>query len=83
MRKVHFGLALKIEPLGQGRQLGRRSKFHRVGRRRVLLGLHRGRVHGGRQRVIETSWVILLSAVLFSIGLAGVLVRRNAIVVFM
>ena len=33
--------------------------------------------------MIETNWVLLLSAALFAIGVAGVLVRRNAIVVFM
>lgn len=31
----------------------------------------------------ETSWVLLLSAAMFAIGAAGVLLRRNAIVVFM
>ena len=30
-----------------------------------------------------TSWVLLLSAAMFAIGTAGVLLRRNAIVVFM
>ena len=33
--------------------------------------------------MIPTSYPLLLSAVLFAIGVAGVLIRRNAIVVFM
>ena len=32
---------------------------------------------------MSPSWYLLLSAILFSIGTVGVLVRRNAIVVFM
>jgi NADH-quinone oxidoreductase subunit K len=32
---------------------------------------------------VSPSWYLLLSAILFSIGTVGVLVRRNAIVVFM
>jgi NADH-quinone oxidoreductase subunit K len=32
---------------------------------------------------IPAGWPLLLSAVLFVIGLAGVLVRRNALVIFM
>ena len=32
---------------------------------------------------MSPTWYLLLSAVLFSIGTVGVLVRRNAIVVFM
>ncbi len=32
---------------------------------------------------VHASWYLLLSAVLFTIGVAGVLIRRNAIVVFM
>jgi len=33
--------------------------------------------------VIPASWSLLLSAVVFTIGVIGVLVRRNAIVIFM
>ena len=33
--------------------------------------------------MVETSYYILLSASLFTLGVLGVLVRRNAIVVFM
>ncbi|MEF3275806.1 MAG: NADH-quinone oxidoreductase subunit NuoK [Chloroflexus sp.] len=33
--------------------------------------------------MVPTSYYVLLSAVLFTIGVLGVLVRRNAIVVFM
>jgi len=33
--------------------------------------------------MIPTSYYILLSAVLFTIGVAGVLIRRNAIIIFM
>ena len=33
--------------------------------------------------MVPTTWVLFLSAALFAIGVAGVLVRRNAIVVFM
>ena len=33
--------------------------------------------------MIPTSYVLLVAALLFAIGVAGVLVRRNAIVVFM
>lgn len=33
--------------------------------------------------MIEIDWYLALSAILFTIGLIGVLVRRNAIVVFM
>jgi NADH-quinone oxidoreductase subunit K len=33
--------------------------------------------------VIAMPWLLLLSAALFTIGVAGVLLRRNAIVVFM
>jgi NADH-quinone oxidoreductase subunit K len=32
---------------------------------------------------VPLSWSLLLSAVLFTIGVAGVLVRRNALVIFM
>lgn len=33
--------------------------------------------------MISIEWLISLSAVLFSIGLIGVLIRRNAVVIFM
>jgi NADH-quinone oxidoreductase subunit K len=33
--------------------------------------------------LVPTSWYIILSAVLFSIGVAGVLLRRNSILIFM
>ncbi len=33
--------------------------------------------------MISIEWLISLSAVLFTIGLIGVLIRRNAVVVFM
>ena len=33
--------------------------------------------------MIPTEWVLALSAVLFTIGVVGVLVRRNALVIFM
>ena len=33
--------------------------------------------------IVPTEWVLMLSAVLFSIGVVGVLVRRNVIVIFM
>jgi NADH-quinone oxidoreductase subunit K len=33
--------------------------------------------------IVPTSYYIILSAVLFSIGVAGVLLRRNAIIIFM
>lgn len=33
--------------------------------------------------MISIEWLISLSAVLFTIGLVGVLIRRNAVVVFM
>ena len=33
--------------------------------------------------MVPTSWYLALSAVLFSIGTVGVLVRRNVIVIFM
>lgn len=33
--------------------------------------------------MIEIDWYLALSAVLFTIGLVGVLIRRNAIVIFM
>lgn len=34
-------------------------------------------------QIIPINWYLLLSAVLFSIGVLGVLFRRNAIIVFM
>ena len=33
--------------------------------------------------MIPLSWLLLLSAVLFTVGVVGVLVRRNALVIFM
>ena len=33
--------------------------------------------------IVPTSYYVILSAVLFSIGMAGVLLRRNAIIIFM
>ncbi len=33
--------------------------------------------------MIEIDWYLALSAVIFTIGLVGVLIRRNAIVIFM
>lgn len=33
--------------------------------------------------MIEIDWYLALSAILFTIGLVGVLIRRNAIVIFM
>jgi NADH-quinone oxidoreductase subunit K len=33
--------------------------------------------------VIPLSWLLLLSSVLFAIGVVGVLVRRNALIIFM
>jgi len=33
--------------------------------------------------IVTTSWYLILAAGLFSIGVAGVLIRRNALVMFM
>ena len=33
--------------------------------------------------MIPLSWLLLLSALLFTIGVVGVLVRRNALIIFM
>jgi NADH-quinone oxidoreductase subunit K len=33
--------------------------------------------------IVPTEWALILSAVLFAIGVVGVLVRRNVIVIFM
>lgn len=33
--------------------------------------------------IVTTTWFLLLAAALFSIGVAGVLIRRNALVMFM
>jgi NADH-quinone oxidoreductase subunit K len=33
--------------------------------------------------IVPTNYYVILSAVLFSIGVAGVLLRRNAIIIFM
>ncbi len=33
--------------------------------------------------MVEIDWYLALSAILFTIGIVGVLIRRNAIVVFM
>ncbi len=33
--------------------------------------------------IVPTEWVLMLSAILFAIGVVGVLVRRNVIVIFM
>ena len=33
--------------------------------------------------MIPVSWIVTLSAVVFTIGVVGVLVRRNALVIFM
>jgi NADH-quinone oxidoreductase subunit K len=33
--------------------------------------------------LVPTSWYIILSAVLFALGVAGVLLRRNSILIFM
>ena len=33
--------------------------------------------------MIPISWLLLLSAVVFAIGVVGVLVRRNALIIFM
>jgi len=33
--------------------------------------------------VIPVAWLLLLSALVFSIGVVGVLIRRNALVIFM
>jgi NADH-quinone oxidoreductase subunit K len=33
--------------------------------------------------LVPTSWYVILSAVLFAVGVAGVLLRRNAILIFM
>ena len=33
--------------------------------------------------MIPTSWALLVSALVFTIGIVGVLVRRNAIIIFM
>ncbi len=33
--------------------------------------------------IVSTVWFLLLAAALFSIGVAGVLIRRNALVMFM
>ena len=42
-----------------------------------------GRVGGGRLTMVPMSYFVGLSAVLFAIGVAGVLLRRNIIVIFM
>jgi len=33
--------------------------------------------------MIPTAWLLLLSAIVFTIGVVGVLVRRNALIIFM
>ena len=33
--------------------------------------------------IVPVEWVLMLSAVLFAIGVVGVLLRRNVIVIFM
>jgi NADH-quinone oxidoreductase subunit K len=33
--------------------------------------------------MIPMSWILALSAIVFTIGIAGVLIRRNALVIFM
>lgn len=33
--------------------------------------------------MVPTSYYVILSAILFSLGVAGVLIRRNAIIIFM
>src|SRR5207244_6307272 len=38
---------------------------------------------GGQIKMVPTSWYVGLSAVLFVIGVLGVLVRRNPLVIFM
>src|SRR6185503_5458270 len=43
-----------------------------------------GALAGGRGgRVIPTHWFLILSAILFSIGVCGVLTRKNGITIFM
>src|SRR5262249_49548263 len=46
---------------------------------------HRPRARAPRAggRMIPLSWLIALSAIVFTIGVVGVLVRRNALVIFM
>src|SRR5206468_12159768 len=60
---------------------GVRAPAGRADRRRR----HRpqGRAGGGRTTVIRLAYPLLLSAVLFSAGVYGVLARRNAILVLM
>jgi len=40
-------------------------------------------VQAGRGMQIETSWLMILAAALFSLGMLGFLIRRDLIVVFM
>ena len=51
--------------------------------RRVAAAECAGRVGGGRLTMVPMSYFVGLSAVLFAIGVAGVLLRRNVIVIFM
>ena len=42
-----------------------------------------GRSAGGRRRDVPVSWYLLLAALLFAIGTAGALTRRNGITIFL
>ncbi|HWC11514.1 MAG TPA: NADH-quinone oxidoreductase subunit NuoK, partial [Acidimicrobiales bacterium] len=53
----------------------------RAGRRGGGGATGRGRIGGGV--TVDDSWYLLLSALLFTIGASGLLVRRNPLVMFM
>ncbi len=74
---LRAGAAARRQRTGRGRPRGHAAR-DRAGRGR------RGRTDDGRGgRVVNPSNYIYLSAILFSLGAVGVLMRRNAIVVFM
>src|SRR6266487_683114 len=72
--------ALPISPWAPG--TGTRGPHLPSRQRRSRAQGRRPRGGAGAMRV-EPSWYLVLSALLFTIGVAGVLIRRNAIVVFM
>ena len=77
--------ARRVPPLGRDRDDGRRRRGlrrHDRAARRARGRGRRGRAGGGAGAV-SVNWYLVVSALIFSIGAVGVLIRRNPLVVLL
>src|SRR5213075_1431498 len=71
VRGLHLPVRNGVDPAARGH------------RRRAAAQRARGRGEGRGDDMIPTHWFLILSAILFTIGVCGVLTRKNGITIFM